>query len=601
MRPVLNKGPGGPSRRTRTWSTEPTPLPGITRANTSKLEQKPWAPLVLSLDGGGIRGLSELFILRRIMGKIQQKIDDAEKDGVENPFLFGPDNTALPLLPCYFFDYMVGTSTGGLVSVMLGRLRMSVDETIKAYWRLGNYVFYPRRYIRSYSSKKLKKAIIGTIRENCGCHQNGKHCGDQELLRQYDYAERDDYDVSYREHPERGNFTCKVVLVAQKKGGSTQATHLFRSYNHCQRFENEPQEYNPGSLGRSQTKIWEACRATSAAPYYFRNMTIDADQYLDGGAGNNNPSNIAWNEAKWMSALKDPHIEGEVAGLVSLGCGDKTGLDLFGNQKSVFYIAKALKHGRNQITETQKADNETRNHANSSGAAYFRFTVKPITGDSGHDGLSGVKLSECKKMARSGWRKATRDAAKSIASVLRRSSDKWEEQQNSKEKAPLVASSASLAQMTSSSDTAVLRARVGGDNNIQPENNSSAFSSKEPTPPPQIPVLLNNTRPQWYTDLQQQAQQNKKNSFKPRKYDYVTFNTIFDRTEDYLCHTEGPGGENVEKLIENCADFLLRYARERQMADSERWKYFVSHPNPEHPLYLRSEIRKSERRTGDRI
>ncbi|KAK3983768.1 acyl transferase/acyl hydrolase/lysophospholipase [Cladorrhinum sp. PSN332] len=581
---------GGPSGRVRTWSTEPTPIPGITRANTTKVRDNPWAPLVLSLDGGGIRGLSELFILRRIVEKIQQKIDDSEKDGVESPFLFGPNNAALPLLPCYFFDYIVGTSTGGLVAVMLGRLRMSVDNTIKAYWQLGNYVFYPRRFIRSYSSKKLKKAIVGTVLDNCGCHQGGRHCGDQELLRQYDYAESGSHDVSYREHPERENFTCKVVLVAQKKGGSSQATHLFRSYNHCQRFENEPQEYNPGALGRSQTKIWEACRATSAAPYYFRNMTIDADQYLDGGAGNNNPSNIAWNEAKWMSTLEDPHLLGEVAGVVSLGCGDKTGLDLFGNQKSVFYIAKALKHGRNQITETQKADNETRNHANSSGAAYFRFTVKPISGDSGHDGLSGVKLSECRKLAKSGWRKVTREAAKSIASVLRRQSDKWEGQQNSKENAPLVASSAPLAQNREAANSSSAN---DSEDRVGDAQDEGGISSKEPSPPPQSPIL--NMRPKWYTDLQEEAQQTKKKSFKPEKYDYLTFNTIFDRTEDYLCHTEGPGGENVEKLIEHCAAFLLRYAQERQPDDPERWKCSVSHPNPDHPLYLKSDRRQSER------
>lgn len=66
-------------------------------------------------------------------------------------------------------------------------------------------------------------------------------------------------------------------------------------------------------------------------------MNIGLGTYLDGGAGNNNPSNIAWNEAKWWCSPKDPH-NGKVAALVSLGCGVKQRSHLFGNQKSVFYI-----------------------------------------------------------------------------------------------------------------------------------------------------------------------------------------------------------------------------------------------------------------------
>lgn len=96
-----------------------------------------------------------------------------------------------------------------LIAVMLGRLRMSVDESIKAYWRLGAYIFWPRRYVRSYSARRLRKAIIRVVEEHCGCHAEGEHCrGENELLKQYDYAEEG--DVSYREHPERQNFTCKV-------------------------------------------------------------------------------------------------------------------------------------------------------------------------------------------------------------------------------------------------------------------------------------------------------------------------------------------------------------------------------------------------------
>jgi patatin-like phospholipase/acyl hydrolase len=47
---------------------------------------------LLSLDGGGVRGLSSLYILQRIMNAID------------------PDN---PPKPCDYFDVIGGTSTGG--------------------------------------------------------------------------------------------------------------------------------------------------------------------------------------------------------------------------------------------------------------------------------------------------------------------------------------------------------------------------------------------------------------------------------------------------------------------------------------------------------
>jgi patatin-like phospholipase/acyl hydrolase len=64
-------------------------------------------PRVLTLDGGGVRGLSSLLILREIMEDIERRTDADETP-----------------LPCEYFDLIGGTSTGGLVAIMLGRLGM---------------------------------------------------------------------------------------------------------------------------------------------------------------------------------------------------------------------------------------------------------------------------------------------------------------------------------------------------------------------------------------------------------------------------------------------------------------------------------------------
>ncbi|MCJ1458938.1 hypothetical protein MMC28_009314 [Mycoblastus sanguinarius] len=55
-------------------------------------------------------------------------------------------NPQAPPKPCNFFDMIGGTSTGGLITLMLGRLKMSVDEYIAAYGEMSEEVFVKQGY-----------------------------------------------------------------------------------------------------------------------------------------------------------------------------------------------------------------------------------------------------------------------------------------------------------------------------------------------------------------------------------------------------------------------------------------------------------------------
>ena len=78
-----------------------------------------------------------------------------------------------PWLPCHYFDYMAGTSTGGLISIMLGRLRMNIDDCIKNYEHLGSRVFGNSRWfhLRSifwfprekYNHEVLEEVVQGVV------------------------------------------------------------------------------------------------------------------------------------------------------------------------------------------------------------------------------------------------------------------------------------------------------------------------------------------------------------------------------------------------------------------------------------------------------
>ncbi|KAF8603705.1 FabD/lysophospholipase-like protein, partial [Ceratobasidium sp. AG-I] len=78
----------------------------------------------LSLDGGGVRGYSALIILQAFMLRLK--------------IALGRDED---ILPADFFDLIIGTSTGGIMAIMLGRLRMTVDECLERYQQLSSRVF----------------------------------------------------------------------------------------------------------------------------------------------------------------------------------------------------------------------------------------------------------------------------------------------------------------------------------------------------------------------------------------------------------------------------------------------------------------------------
>jgi hypothetical protein len=80
------------------------------------------------------------------------------------------------LLPCHYFDFMYGTSTGGLISVMLARLRMTVPQCLEIYRKVGHELFGHRRNVlplaTKYHHKPLEKAVQDIVRQYCKEHDS---------------------------------------------------------------------------------------------------------------------------------------------------------------------------------------------------------------------------------------------------------------------------------------------------------------------------------------------------------------------------------------------------------------------------------------------
>jgi hypothetical protein len=78
----------------------------------------------LCLDGGGYRGLASLLILKQLLRQIEAATERKHK-----------------YYPHKHFDLICGTSTGGLIALMLGRCGMDVDGAIRMYKDFGAKVF----------------------------------------------------------------------------------------------------------------------------------------------------------------------------------------------------------------------------------------------------------------------------------------------------------------------------------------------------------------------------------------------------------------------------------------------------------------------------
>lgn len=84
---------------------------------------------LLALDGGGVRGVVSLLILQELMRRVQLR-KKLEKEP----------------LPVDYFELAAGTSTGGIIGIMLFRLRMTATEAIAQYDIIAEDVFKPKIY-----------------------------------------------------------------------------------------------------------------------------------------------------------------------------------------------------------------------------------------------------------------------------------------------------------------------------------------------------------------------------------------------------------------------------------------------------------------------
>ncbi|KAI8669991.1 PNPLA domain-containing protein [Fusarium sp. Ph1] len=212
-----------------------------------------------------------------------------------------------------------GTSTGGLIAIMLGRLKMSVVDCIEAYQHISRQVFRP-----TFCSKYMHR-VMRTITGRPMYHSQHLEDAVKDIIQACGEAPNAPLETA-------DDGRCKVFVCATQLLDRSQVQ--FCSYR-------DPVPHNRVE----GIKIWEAARrdspyldppmschiiysfcprVISATPTYFEPIKVGSHslEFVDGGIGANNPVFETRNCARdlWQ-ASSNTSFDEQIHCLVSIGAG----------------------------------------------------------------------------------------------------------------------------------------------------------------------------------------------------------------------------------------------------------------------------------------
>jgi hypothetical protein len=169
---------------------------------------------LLAIDGGGIRGILALGVLRRIEALLKARSGRAD-------FRLSD-----------YFDYIAGTSTGGIIAAGLS-VGKSVDEILAFYKEAGAQMFVKANLLRRLRYKFESEPLAEKLKQVFGATTTF------------------------------GSDDIRTLLLLVMRNATTDSpwplsNNPFAKYNNPQRID-----------GNLQFPLWQLVRASTAAPTYF--------------------------------------------------------------------------------------------------------------------------------------------------------------------------------------------------------------------------------------------------------------------------------------------------------------------------------------------
>lgn len=241
---------------------------------------------ILCLDGGGTRGVATVAMLMQIEKQTGKKLNE-------------------------MFDLIAGVSTGSIIAALACVKKYSTQEIAKFYREMSVKVFNNPRNPQSDNPEKASANYVLTqaytswakvlsyssLIKTGTLYQTKQY---EELIQQVTGKDRMIDTASVTD--------TKLVILSTMVSRFPPQTFIIRNYNY-------PHHIESSFMGSSEMLLWQAIRASSAAPVFFEDCLIDDERYVDGGFMANNPSAVALSEAKKLWPDRDVDL------LLSVGTG----------------------------------------------------------------------------------------------------------------------------------------------------------------------------------------------------------------------------------------------------------------------------------------
>jgi uncharacterized protein len=324
---------------------------------------------ILSIDGGGIRGIIPAIILDYIEDRTNKRIAE-------------------------MFDIIAGTSTGGILALGLVRRNSDSSGNHEVEYTAAELINFYRKYGRKIFSEYIPTSMDDLLQPRFDPKSK------QEVLTNL-------LGEAHVEH------ALKEILITSYD--IELRTPVFFSSNHKME---ETESLDSRKICRGFTMV-QAAMATSAAPTFFPPHKIEtvhrtSEGYyalVDGGVFANNPTLIAMMESMVSYRIKikeeqkrDEELLCKDILIVSLGTGSLTKKYKYkdakgwGQLKWALPIINIVLDGQSesvayQLNQLMTVKGDHRN--------YYRFQV-PLNSDNSHDHMDNVKLENIDYLERLG-------------------------------------------------------------------------------------------------------------------------------------------------------------------------------------------------------
>ena len=284
---------------------------------------------VLSIDGGGIRGIIPAMILKKIEKETERSIYD-------------------------LFDLIAGTSTGGIIALALtmpdpdckGKPKHTAKDLVNLYKDQGYFIFNRPDWYKNLSLNgcifpKYPKSGIKTVLKRFFGDTLLSQALTDVLIPSYDMQGTRLYWEEWKECKKNEECDENEVL---RKGGHPR---FFKSH-----------QAKKGNLPQENYLMWKVAHATAAAPTFFAPINTEftppdddepceklIETLIDGGIFANNPAMCAYAEAKKMLNEKAEELKKKIdENKLDENARKEIDSELNDGQKKIFIVSLGTGH-----------------------------------------------------------------------------------------------------------------------------------------------------------------------------------------------------------------------------------------------------------------